>query len=209
MKIKLMTVAHNNKTDEEYQACQNNATAFNELKADYPPAWKILTEENEDGIPDCVSWESFKEADITKEWNLKESELPKTYIMISDDGHFWKTHVKLSNNSTATMVKAVKTAIENNGNIPTAWLIGPETWDGTDAGNGLIGLPGLGQLCDYLPPGLKWICDIKIPPEIWLVAAGASSLAMVNTNKDNKLAKVVYGGIAVGCIFKFATIKKQ
>lgn len=200
-----MTVAHNNKTDAEYQACENNSNAFNELKKDYPPAWEILTEENEDGIPNCVSWESFTVADITKEWNLKESELPKTYIMISDDGHFWKTHVKLSNNSTATMVKAVKAAIENNGVIPSAWLVGPETWDGSNNGSGLISLPGLGNLCDYLP---EWLCNIKIPREIWLVAAGASTLAFVSSDEKKKLAKAVYGGLAVGCVFKYVTTNK-
>lgn len=197
MLIKLVTFIHQAYTSDEWKACQNNTEAFNQIIATVPNGIDYMSTESYDGIPDCITYESALNHPITSGWVSNANSLPLTMILTSDNGSSWKG-VKLTDSKVETMVRAVTTTIQNDG-IPSGFL--GNSWDGYG------GAEGLGySLCDFLP---EWICNIKVPAWIWLIAAGASGVGFVSSDPKNKLAKVVYGGITAGCVFKYATTKKN
>lgn len=195
MKVKLVTFVHQVPTNEEWEACQNNTEAFNKIISDIPGALYVMSTESYDNIPDCITYESAINNSLTSKWLANVDHLPMSMILTSEDGNTWEG-VKLTDSKVETMVRAVTTTIQNKG-IPYGWF--GNAWDGYGGGEGL----GY-SLCDYLP---EWLC--KLPDWVWLIGAGASGVGFVSSSPQNKLAKVVYGGITAGCIFRYATLKKQ
>lgn len=207
MKIKFLTITHDNLTSADNEACDNNLSAWNQVVEDVPTAIDIMSYEGYDGVPDCVKYSSAQQNAVTSTWGINNTDLPVTFLLTGDDAVTWSQAIRLQDNTKATIVNAAKTVIQQNG-IPGT-TSGDGSWNEGD-GSGWFGDGsgfGLGLVkCESLGP-LKFICDIKLPGWVWLVGTGFCTMKALDAK--TKPGQIGWAGLAGMGYIRFLSGKKK